>query len=179
MMGFDRNHLFCLDNLKVAFMARGLLATAFAWVAATHAFAQTASTGSGQAWPVKPIRMINGFPAGGGTDIMVRLLLPKMVEALGQQVIVENRPGASGIIAMTEFKKTPADGYSYVFGEVGILAINPSYYKTLPYDPEKDLVPVIDINTYGSPRLDFRYPKPTIPVPPTRLLTSIGCGKNL
>ena len=62
--------------------------------------AQTASTGSGQAWPVKPIRMINGFPAGGGTDIMVRLLLPKMVEALGQQVLIENRAGASTNIAM-------------------------------------------------------------------------------
>jgi tripartite-type tricarboxylate transporter receptor subunit TctC len=62
-------------------------------------------------------------------------------------VFVENRPGAAGILAMTDFKKSPPDGSSYIFAEVGILAINPSYYKSLPYDPEKDLQPVIDLTS--------------------------------
>lgn len=119
------------------------------WVGAVFAVAVLACPAAcvmAQAFPSKPVRFHVPYPAGSAPDTMMRLLGDGLSKTWGQQVIVEIRPGASGIIAMTEFKKSPADGYSYVFGEVGILAINPSYYKTLPYDPEKDLVPVIDIS---------------------------------
>jgi tripartite-type tricarboxylate transporter receptor subunit TctC len=102
--------------------------------------------GIAQPFPSRPVKFLVPYPAGTAPDTMMRLLADGLSKTWKQQVLVENRAGASGIIAMNEFKKLPADGYTYMFGEVGILAINPSYYKTLPYDPEKDLLPVIDIS---------------------------------
>jgi tripartite-type tricarboxylate transporter receptor subunit TctC len=99
-----------------------------------------------QDFPSRPVRFLVPYPAGSAPDLMMRLLGEGLAKAWSQPVIVENRPGASGIIAMNEFKRAPADGYTYIFGEVGILAINPSYYRSLPYDPEKDLAPIIDIS---------------------------------
>ena len=94
-----------------------------------------------QNYPVKPIRLVSGFPAGGGVDIMARLLVPKMTEALGQQVIVESRPGASTNIAMEYVVKSPPDGYTLLINTPPV-AINMSLYKNLSFDTVRDLAAI-------------------------------------
>lgn len=94
-----------------------------------------------QSYPVKPIRLISGFTAGGGVDIMARLLTPKLVEALGQQVIVESRPGAGTNIAMEHVIKSPPDGYTLLLNTPPV-AINMSLYKNLAFDTTRDLAAV-------------------------------------
>jgi tripartite-type tricarboxylate transporter receptor subunit TctC len=103
--------------------------------------AGTPSLTLAQTYPLKPIRLINGFPAGGGVDIMARLLAPKLVEALGQQVIIENRTGASTNIAMEFVIKSPPDGYTLLMNSSPI-AINMSLYKNLPFDTTRDLAAI-------------------------------------
>lgn len=94
-------------------------------------------------WPNQPIRMVVPYPAGGGTDFFARLVAPGMGEALGQTVLVENRPGASGIIGATAVaKQFPADGYTLLLGDMTTYAVNPSMFERLSYDPLKDLAPV-------------------------------------
>jgi len=95
-----------------------------------------------QSYPVKPVRIISPYPPGGLGDLLPRAVAAGLTELLGQQVIVENRPGASQIIGMQAAAKSPADGYTLVFGSVTSLAINPSAQKNLPYDPVKDFAPV-------------------------------------
>ena len=95
-----------------------------------------------QAWPSRPIRLIVGFAPGGGTDIVARALAPRISELLGQQVTVENRPGASGVIGADLVAKAPADGYTLVMGQTSNLAINPFLHAKMPYDPVKDLAPI-------------------------------------
>jgi tripartite-type tricarboxylate transporter receptor subunit TctC len=94
-----------------------------------------------QTYPVKPIRLINGFPAGGGTDILARLLAPKMVEALGQQVIIENRTGASTNIAMEYVVRAAPDGYTLLMNSSPV-AINMSLFKNLSFDTTRDLAAI-------------------------------------
>lgn len=94
------------------------------------------------AWPDRPIRMIVGFAAGGGTDITTRTLTPKMSEVLGQPVVVENRPGASGNIATEWVVRAPADGYTMMMGTIAALAINPTLFPSLPFNPQTDLTPI-------------------------------------
>ena len=96
-------------------------------------------------YPVKPIRMIVGFPPGGGTDLTARPVAQKMSELLGQQVIVENRPGAAGNIATEQVARAAPDGYTLLMGTIAALAINPSLYGNLRFDPETDLAPVIQV----------------------------------
>ena len=94
-----------------------------------------------QTYPAKPIRLINGFPAGGGVDIMARLLAPKIVEALGQQVIIENRTGAGTNIAMDHVVRAPPDGYTLLMNSSPV-AINMSLYKNLSFDTTRDLAAI-------------------------------------
>jgi tripartite-type tricarboxylate transporter receptor subunit TctC len=94
------------------------------------------------AYPTKPVRMIVGFAPGGGTDTTARALTPKLSERLGQQVIVDNRPGAAGNIATEIITKSPADGYTILMGTIAALAINPTLYGNLPFNPLRDLLPV-------------------------------------
>jgi tripartite-type tricarboxylate transporter receptor subunit TctC len=96
-----------------------------------------------QAWPAKPVRMVVGFPPGGGTDILARLVAQRLSEAWGQQVIVENRPGASATIAAALVAKAAPDGYTVSMGQLTPNAIAPALMRTLPYDPLKDFAPVI------------------------------------
>jgi len=96
---------------------------------------------SAQIYPSKPIRMVVGFSTGGGPDIVGRLIAPKMAEILGQQVVVDNRPGAGGSIAEEIVVKAPPDGYT-ILACSNSLSINPSLYKNLPYVPLRDLAPV-------------------------------------
>ena len=104
----------------------------------------TALTGPvlAQEWPAKPIRLIVPFPAGGGTDIIGRVVGNKLSELLKQPVIIENKPGAGGNLGVDAAAKSAPDGYTLVLGQTSNLAINPSLYKSLPYDPVKDLIPV-------------------------------------
>jgi len=95
-----------------------------------------------QTYPVKPIRIISPYTAGGLGDLVPRAIGAGLTEALGQQVLVENRPGASQAIGMQLVAKSPADGYTLVYGSVTSLAINPAVTKDLPYDPIKDFAPL-------------------------------------
>jgi tripartite-type tricarboxylate transporter receptor subunit TctC len=94
---------------------------------------------SAQAWPTRPLRLVAPYAAGGPIDISARLLAARLQESLGQPVVVENRPGAGGNIGVELIAKGPADGYNLVMSAIATLAINPSLYPSLPYDPLKDL----------------------------------------
>ena len=97
-----------------------------------------------QAWPSKPVRVIVAFAAGGSTDVAVRSIQESLSRALGQPVIVENRPGAAGNIAADYVVKQPADGHT-VLASADSLASNPHLFKNLSFDPAKDLVPVVQL----------------------------------
>jgi tripartite-type tricarboxylate transporter receptor subunit TctC len=101
-----------------------------------------ASSVHAHAWPSKPVRFISPFAPGGGADITSRVIAQKLAEALGQQVLVDNRGGAGGMIGVDLGAKAPPDGYTMVLGTIGPIAINPSLYAKMPYDPAKDLVPL-------------------------------------
>jgi tripartite-type tricarboxylate transporter receptor subunit TctC len=101
--------------------------------------ALVASDATAQAWPVRPLRLVAPYAAGGPIDISARLLAAKLQDSLGQPVVVENRPGAGGNIGVDLIAKGPADGYNLVMSAIATLAINPSLYPGLPYDPLKDL----------------------------------------
>jgi len=108
----------------------------FAAGCANAAWAQTA-------YPVKPIRLIVALPAGGPTDILARLIAQPLSVSLGQPIVVDNRPGAGGNIGAELVAKSPADGYTMFMGTSGPLAINPSLYKSIGYEPLRDFAPVI------------------------------------
>jgi tripartite-type tricarboxylate transporter receptor subunit TctC len=94
------------------------------------------------AYPEKPIRVIVGFPPGQATDMIARIAAKKLQDALGQPVVVENKPGAAGIIGSEMVAKADPDGYTLLVGSSGTMAINPSLYSKLSYDPLKDFEPV-------------------------------------
>jgi tripartite-type tricarboxylate transporter receptor subunit TctC len=96
----------------------------------------------GQSYPSKPVRIVIPFPPGNTTDIMTRLITPKMSERLGQQVIVENRPGASGMLGLDYVAKSPADGYTIACVQGGNMVVLPHTSKTISYDPLKDFAPI-------------------------------------
>jgi tripartite-type tricarboxylate transporter receptor subunit TctC len=95
-----------------------------------------------QNYPVKPIRLIVPYPAGGATDFFARAVFTKMSDSLGQQVVVENRPGAGTAIGASEVARSAPDGYTLLLGDAGTYAFNPTLYKKLIYDPVKDFAPV-------------------------------------
>jgi tripartite-type tricarboxylate transporter receptor subunit TctC len=95
-----------------------------------------------QPYPSKPVRLVVPFAPGGTTDVLARLLGQKLAESLGQQFLVDNRPGAGGNIGTELAAKAPADGYTLVMSFDGTMAINPSVYRKLPFDAQKDLAPV-------------------------------------
>ena len=94
------------------------------------------------AYPNKPIRLIVPFPAGGSVDVTSRALAQKLSEQMGQQVIVDNRPGAGGNIGMDAVAKSSADGYTLGMGALSTHAVNPSLYAKMPYDAVKDFAPI-------------------------------------
>ena len=99
-----------------------------------------------QSWPTKPVKFIVPFPPGGSTDPMARMIGAKLTDSLGQQFIVENRPGAAGSIGAALVAKSPPDGYTYIF-VFDTHAVNPSLIPNLPFDTVKDLAPVTLIGT--------------------------------
>src|SRR3989442_14960995 len=101
-----------------------------------------AVTAQAHEFPPRAIRMIVPSAPGGLPDTMTRIIGPKMSDALGKQIVVENRPGAGGISGTEVVARSSADGYTLLIADVGQLAINPHLFKQLPYDPLKDLAPV-------------------------------------
>jgi tripartite-type tricarboxylate transporter receptor subunit TctC len=97
---------------------------------------------SAQAFPSRPIKLIVPFPAGGGTDIIAREVANKVSTTQGWTIVVENKPGSGGNLGVDAAAKAPPDGYTLVLGQTSNLAINPTLYAKLPYNPEKDLTPV-------------------------------------
>jgi tripartite-type tricarboxylate transporter receptor subunit TctC len=104
---------------------------------ASGTFAQTPSN-----WPTKPIRLVVPFTPGGSTDILARSIGKELQDAWGQPVVIDNVPGAGGSIGADKVAKSPADGYTLLMGHIGTLAVNPSLYPHLPYDPIKSFAPV-------------------------------------
>mgnify|MGYP001237884535 FL=1 len=119
-----------------------LLSIAFA---ATMALA--ASPAAAQSYPSKPIRILVGFSPGGGTDVMARLIGQKLTEAWNAQVVVENRPGAGGVLAADLTAKAAPDGYTLMIGHVNSHGIAPAAMSKMPYDAARDFAPIILIGT--------------------------------
>ncbi|MGZ5261337.1 MAG: Bug family tripartite tricarboxylate transporter substrate binding protein [Burkholderiales bacterium] len=128
---------------------------------------------SAQSFPVKPVRLIVPFPPGGGTDVVSRMLGQKLTEMWGQQVIIDNRPGASMMIGHELGAKAPPDGYTLVMSSNNH-TINPSVYKTIPYDTVKDFAPVTLIGT--SPLVLVVHP--SLPVRTTKELIALAKSKK-
>ena len=101
-----------------------------------------AGTAHAQDYPNKPIRMVVGFPPGGGTDVVARILAPRYAELLGQAVVIENRPGATGTMAAGQVAKSAPDGYTIMMGHVSVNAIAPALFSNLQYDVIKDFAPI-------------------------------------
>ena len=116
-----------------------------------------------QNYPSKPIRMIVGYAPGGGSDIMGRLIAPKITEALGQQIIVENRPGAAQNVAAEYVAKSPSDGYT-LFMSSAALGVNISLYPKLNYHPVKDFAPIaVFANSPNLLLVNPKFPAETSP----------------
>src|SRR5258706_1687291 len=131
----------------------------------------TAASGAhAQTWPVKPVRFISPFAPGGGADITSRVIAQKLHDALGQQVVVDNRGGAGGMIGVDLGAKAPPDGYTMVLGTIGPIAINPSLYARMSYDPIKDLVPV----TLAADALNVLVVHPALPVKNVKELIALA-----
>lgn len=110
-------------------------------IAAATLLALSSATVAAQSYPARPIRLIVPFPPGGSTDLVARVVGQKMGESWGRQVVIDNRPGANGMIGSDIVAKATPDGYSLVLGTIGPMAINASLYK-MPYDIMRDLAPI-------------------------------------
>jgi tripartite-type tricarboxylate transporter receptor subunit TctC len=117
------------------------LRTAFAFLLAAGC-AAAAAQGYPLSYPTKPIRLIVPFPPGGGNDTVARAIAERAGPALGQPIVVENRPGAGGIVGAEAAAKSPPDGYTLFLGGVGSHAVNPNLHSKLPYDAVKDFAPI-------------------------------------
>lgn len=95
-----------------------------------------------QAYPTRPVRLVIAWTPGGPTDILGRTVAQKLSEILGEQIIVENRPGAAGAIGAAAVTKAPPDGYTLFLESIAAFAVNPNFYKSLPYDARKDYTPI-------------------------------------
>ena len=119
--------------MKAPHVLRGALALALA-----AAFAAGAARAQGTDFPNRPIKLIVGFAAGGGTDVAARIMAQQLTDLLGQSVLVENRTGASGLIAAEDVAKSPPDGYTLMMGSQTVFAVAPRLYRKVAIDPVKD-----------------------------------------
>jgi tripartite-type tricarboxylate transporter receptor subunit TctC len=126
------------------------------------------------AYPVKPVRFISPFAPGGGTDTVARALAQRMGDALGKSFIVDNRPGAEGIIGTELGAKSPPDGYTLLVANLGTLAINPNLRK-VPYDPLRDFAPVIQTTSSST----VLVVHPSLPAKSVRDLVALAKAKPL
>src|SRR3954470_2622518 len=120
-------------------MKRGLIVAALALFT---------GAGAAQDYPKKPIRIVVGYSAGGGNDIIVRVIAPRLSEALGQPVLVDNKPGAQSIIGAELVAKAAPDGYTILMGPSGPMTINPATYSKLSYSPQRDFAPISMIASF-------------------------------
>lgn len=97
------------------------------------------------AYPARPVKVVVAFTAGGTTDILARAVTNKLTDKLGQPFVIDNKPGGGGNIGTEMVVRAPADGYTLIVNSVGPMAVNQTLYRNLPYDPLKDLVPVVQI----------------------------------
>ncbi|HEX3168948.1 MAG TPA: tripartite tricarboxylate transporter substrate binding protein [Burkholderiales bacterium] len=146
-------------NLAVRWMVAGSLS-----LTAVLAQAQTAG------YPVKPVRWVVPFPPGGSADIMGRMIGQDLAKTLGQQVVIENRAGASAIVGSEYVAKSPADGYTLLQANVSQMTIHPSLYPRLPYDPLKDFAPVTVLGIVTS----VMVTTPSLPVASVRDLVAMA-----
>jgi tripartite-type tricarboxylate transporter receptor subunit TctC len=149
-------------NLAVRWMVAGSLAA----VVAAAAVAQAQTTG----YPNKPVRWVVPFPPGGSADIMGRMIGQDLAKALGQQVVIENRAGASAIVGSEYVAKSPADGYTLLQANVSQMTIHPSLYPRLPYDPLKDFAAVTVLGIVTS----VMVTTPSLPVASVRDLVALA-----
>ena len=136
------------------------------------AMALFAAAALGQSYPAKPVRVIDAYPPGGTTDWLARLIAPKFAESKGQQWVVENRPGAQGIIGIQTVAKAPADGYTLLMFTAS-QSIHSSYYKNLPYDLLRDFAPI----TLATLTINVLLIHPTIPVRNVKELIALAKAK--
>ncbi len=153
-------------------MRPGLLQFSRLFVAIVALGAEPAAAqGRGAAdYPNRPVRIIVPQPAGGGVDIYTRIISQKLTDAWGQQVIVDNRPGANGIIAMEQAIKAKPDGYTLIAAFTSVLTINPHVYKSLPYDTFRDLAPI----TQTVSNTMVLVVNPSLPVRSVKQLVALG-----
>ncbi len=138
-------------------MSKHRLSTSLVQTLAIAACAAANIACAADAYPSRPIRFIVAQPPGGGTDVTARMLAPNLAEKLNQQVVVDNRGGAGGIVGTETAAKSPPDGYTLLLGYTGALSINPSLYSKLPYDPVRDFDTVS--LAISSPYVLFANPK--------------------
>jgi tripartite-type tricarboxylate transporter receptor subunit TctC len=128
--------------------SRRLLASLAGAVAAAVIVGAASAQEDATNYPSKPIRIVVGFAAGGGNDLVARIVGPKLSEIVGQPVIVENRPGAAGQLAVTYAQSQPTDGYTIIVGAIGQLAIAAAIYPNLPFHPTRTLIPLTLLGSY-------------------------------
>jgi tripartite-type tricarboxylate transporter receptor subunit TctC len=126
-------------------------------------------------WPTKPIRLLVGFAPGGGTDTTARAISQKLTASLGQQVIVDNRPGVSGNIAAEITANAQPDGYTVLLSTIAALAINTSLLKKMPFDPIKDLAPV----TRAADSTNFLVVHPSVPAKSVKDVIALSKSRAL
>lgn len=134
--------------------------------------AQTAAPGLANAWPAKSIRLVVPYPPGAGSDLHARVLAQKLTESLGQTVIVDNRGGANGVLAMSFVAKSAPDGHTLVYALPAQFAVNPALYPALPYDPLRDFEPVMLV--VKAPLVLFAHP--ALPVKAVSDLVTLARG---
>ncbi len=149
------------------------LAIASAVISCALASAGAIAAAAPQGYPTKPIRMVCPFPPGGTTDLVARLVAQRLSEAWGEQVVVDNRAGAGGIIGTETVAKAPPDGYTMLLGSITTHAVNPALYKKLDFDPIKDFIPVSLV--VSSPQLLAVHP--AVPVKSVKELISLAKAK--
>lgn len=133
-------------------MYRKIILAALCWFSSF-----TIPLAEAQVWPQRPVRIVVGFPPGGGIDVVARLLAVPLTDSLGQQVVVDNRPGANGILATDIVAKSNPDGHTFFIGTTGNLSVNPVLHARLPFNMERDFTPVMQ--TSSVPFLLYIHPK--------------------
>ena len=128
------------------------------------------AAGPAQTYPAKPIRLVVPFPPGGPADSVARPLAQKLNEALGQPVIVDNRPGATGTIGAALVAKSPPDGYTLLLGTSNEIAMSPGLYEKLPYDPTRDFTPITPVITFPN----ILVVNPALPVRSAKELVTLA-----
>ena len=127
-------------------------------------------TAQAQAYPNKSINIVIGFPPGGAIDTIARVLAPKMSADLGQSVVIENKPGAGGVIGMQSVARAEPDGYTVFMGTMGNFSITPALVKDLPYNVGKDFAPVTQVASSGF----VIYINPNLPIKTVADLIAYG-----